>query len=35
MWNVGPAFRAKGPVVSWLPPPWLVVIWMQFAMTFH
>jgi hypothetical protein len=24
-----------GTIVAWLPPPWLVVIWMQFAMTFH
>jgi len=24
-----------GTLVAWLPPPWLVVIWMQFAMTFH
>jgi len=24
-----------GTVSSWLPPPWLVVIWAQFAMTFH
>ncbi len=24
-----------GTVVSWLPPPWLVLVWAQFAMTFH
>lgn len=24
-----------GPLVSWLPPPWLIVLWMQFAGTFH
>jgi Protein of unknown function (DUF2878) len=24
-----------GSVVAWLPPPWLVVLWMQFAATFH
>lgn len=24
-----------GSVVSWLPPPWLILIWAQFAMTFH
>jgi len=24
-----------GTVVEWLPPPWLVVVWAQFAMTFH
>lgn len=24
-----------GTVASWLPPPWLVLVWAQFAMTFH
>lgn len=24
-----------GSVVPWLPPPWLILIWAQFAMTFH
>jgi hypothetical protein len=24
-----------GAVVPWLPPPWLVLVWAQFAMTFH
>lgn len=24
-----------GSVVAWLPPPWLVLVWAQFAMTFH
>jgi hypothetical protein len=24
-----------GTVTSWLPPPWLVLVWAQFAMTFH
>ncbi|MGH7785769.1 MAG: DUF2878 domain-containing protein [Candidatus Binatia bacterium] len=27
-------FRS-GVVVAWLPPPWLVVLWMQFATTFQ
>ncbi|MEO8603814.1 MAG: DUF2878 domain-containing protein [bacterium] len=24
-----------GSVVDWLPPPWLIVVWAQFAATFH
>lgn len=24
-----------GVVAAWLPPPWLVIVWAQFAMTFH
>ncbi len=24
-----------GTIVPWLPPPWMIVIWMQFATTFH
>ena len=24
-----------GTLASWLPPPWLVLVWAQFAMTFH
>ena len=24
-----------GIVVTWLPPPWMSVLWMQFATTFH
>lgn len=24
-----------GTITSWLPPPWLVLVWAQFAMTFH
>ncbi len=24
-----------GSVVAWLPPPWLIVLWAQFAATFH
>jgi uncharacterized protein DUF2878 len=24
-----------GTIAPWLPPPWLVVVWAQFAMTFH
>jgi hypothetical protein len=24
-----------GVVVTWLPPPWMSVLWMQFATTFH
>lgn len=24
-----------GTVAAWLPPPWLVLVWAQFAMTFH
>lgn len=24
-----------GTIASWLPPPWLVLVWAQFAMTFH
>ena len=24
-----------GAVAAWLPPPWLVLVWAQFAMTFH
>jgi hypothetical protein len=24
-----------GVVIAWLPPPWLVIVWAQFAMTFH
>ncbi len=24
-----------GTVASWLPPPWIVLVWAQFAMTFH
>jgi hypothetical protein len=25
----------SGTVVEWLPPPWMSVLWMQFATTFH
>jgi hypothetical protein len=25
----------QGVVVQWLPPPWMSVLWMQFATTFH
>ncbi|MDX2170364.1 MAG: DUF2878 domain-containing protein [Deltaproteobacteria bacterium] len=24
-----------GSLVAWLPPPWMIVLWMQFAGTFH
>jgi hypothetical protein len=24
-----------GSLVAWLPPPWLIVLWVQFAATFH
>jgi hypothetical protein len=26
---------AAGSVTPWLPPPWLILIWAQFAITFH
>jgi len=32
---LGTLHFAAGTVAAWLPPPWLVVIWAQFAMTFH
>lgn len=32
---LGTLHFAVGTIVSWLPPPWLVLVWAQFAMTFH
>jgi hypothetical protein len=32
---LGTLHFGAGTVVAWLPPPWMVVIWMQFATTFH
>ena len=32
---IGTLYFPIGSVVSWLPPPWLIVLWIQFAATFH
>ena len=26
---------SSGVIVEWLPPPWMTILWMQFATTFH